>query len=75
MPLETGEILLAEIPAEGREVLRLTLQQYQGRPVVDARLCYVNNAGERRRTKRGFTVGRELSAQIASGFAAAAGKP
>lgn len=65
-------IIVAEWPKSVRESLRVTLDEFQGRPVVDVRTWWWTEAGELRPGKSGLTVSTRHVRQLADALTEAA---
>lgn len=65
-------LVVAEWPKSVRENLRITLDQYQGRPVIDIRTWWWNEAGELRPGRAGLTVSTRHLRQLAAALVEAA---
>lgn len=51
------DTILAEIPREGGEVLRISIGEFKGRKLLNIRIWYTDSeSGELRPTKKGVTV-------------------
>jgi|ERR1051325_5962625 hypothetical protein len=64
-------ILIAEWPRNKREIIRVALDQYQGRDVVDARSWWRDEQGKWRPGRSGLTLSLKHLHPLAEGLAGA----
>jgi hypothetical protein len=63
--------VIREWPKNVRENLRVTIDQFQGRPVIDVRCWYWTKAGELRPGRAGLTVSTRHLPALAAALAEA----
>jgi hypothetical protein len=64
-------LTIAEWPRNNRETIRVRLDTYNGRPVVDCRAWYHDAAGELRPGRSGLTLSARHLSKLSDALAAA----
>jgi hypothetical protein len=64
-------IVVAELPRNNREVIRVSLDQYRGREVADARAWWRDQQGEWKPGRSGLTLSVKHLPALANGLALA----
>lgn len=68
----TLPLIIAQWPRNIRESLRVTLDEFRGRPIIDIRCWYWNEAGELKPGRSGITVSTRHLEQLAAAIVEAA---
>jgi hypothetical protein len=63
--------IVSEWAKNGRESVRITLSEYQGRAIIDCRQWYVDKSGELKPSPKGLSLAMAHLPALASGLAAA----
>lgn len=66
------EQVIAEVRKNSRDVIRVTLQEYQGRPICSIRVWYEADDGSMRPGRDGINFKTELLPELAEAVLAAA---
>ena len=67
-------ILIAELPKNRRETLRISLDEYQGHQLLSLRIWYRDDAGELRPGNKGLAVRVDQAPALADAMLAAVEK-
>jgi hypothetical protein len=71
VPTETDLQVIGEFALNARDVLRIALYTYDGRPCVSARKFFRNEGGELRPTRKGLDLAIERLPLLLAGLTAA----
>lgn len=63
--------VVSEWQKNGRELVRITLSEYQGRVIIDCRQWYLDKSGELKPSPKGLSLAIAHLPALASGLAAA----
>lgn len=61
----TAETIIAEWPLNRRETIRVSLSEYNDRPVIDMRVWFDDGAGRAKPGRKGLTLGVKQLPQLA----------
>ena len=67
----SAPVVVAEWPRNSREVIRVSLSEYEGRRIVDVRVWYADRTGDMKPGRAGLTLGIAHLEKLADALAGA----